>query len=424
MILSRRIRFSLSLFLLAAFGGAGAAQAQSPTPVTSIVNSNQDTTLQVGYNGSLLMQGTFINDGTENDSIPAEGAGTRLIWYPAKAAFRAGRIGRRLGKDDVWDADSTGDYSVALGLDTKATAYATMAIGDGTEATDLRATAMGSQTTASGQVATAMGSNTTADGIASTTMGSQTAANGNQSTAMGFDTEANSRQATAMGNQTLADGFAATAMGSLTGAFTLGSLSVGTCNSANRSADNTLFVVGNGTRGANSCDSFSDAFTVDESGSAKASSHDTFSDRRLKTGVEPLSKGVLKALRDIDPVRYQFKDQSTHPSGEQVGLIAQDVRKKFPSLVSKGAGGYLSLAYPKMTAVLLKGIQEQQAELETKKQEIANLKAENEEIKERLAALERQHSSALPAGLAGPLGLAVLFGLGGLGIGLLWRRRA
>jgi hypothetical protein len=257
-------------------------------------------------------------------------------------------------------------------------------------------------------------------------MGSQTAANGNQSTAMGFDTEANSNQATAMGDQTLADGFAATAMGSLTGAFTLGSLSVGTCNSANRSADNTLFVVGNGTRGANSCDSFSDAFTVDESGSAKASSHDTFSDRRLKTGVEPLSKGVLKALRDIDPVRYQFKDQSPHPSGEQIGLIAQDVREEFPSFVSKGAGGYLSLAYPKMTAVLLKGIQEQQNQLEKKQAQIDSLETRVdrlESLQKRVAELESRSGGSLLAGLPGSRLLLGLL-LGGLvGAGLIWRRR-
>lgn len=87
--------------------------------------------------------------------IPIEGEGTRLMWYPGKAAFRAGRI-----EDTEWDDANIGNYSVA----------------------------MGSSTTASGNVSTAMGENTTASGIASTAMGFNTTSTSNSSTAMGSST--------------------------------------------------------------------------------------------------------------------------------------------------------------------------------------------------------------------------------------------
>jgi len=216
-------------------------------------------------------------------------------------------------------------------------------------------------------------------------------------------------------------------MGIGTAAATDQSLSIGECNSANASADGTLFAVGTGDYdfGSDNCTSRGDAFTVDTGGSATASSHDTFSDRRLKTAIEPLGEGVLRKLANLRPVRYQFENQSTHPSGEQLGLIAQNVRKEFPALVSEGADGMLSLAYPKLTAVLLKGLQEQQAQLEKKDEKIAELQEAQKQIRNRLAALESQARPAA-AGWVGsvPLRGLVLLMIGGvLGAGLLHLRR-
>jgi hypothetical protein len=188
------------------------------TPTTTIQNGNGNTRLQLNYNGSLLAPGTFINDGTENDSIPATGAGTRMMWYPAKAAFRAGRVGA-VKDGSQWDATKVGRSSVAFGVDTKASSYATMA--------------MGVETSASGYAATAMGDKATATGYA----------------------------ATATGNETAASGIAATAMGNNTTAVNDQSLSIGRYNSANTSADGTLLAAGNGE-----FDSRSDALVLKQNG--------------------------------------------------------------------------------------------------------------------------------------------------------------
>jgi len=225
--------FLLFSFLVGLFGAPRVAPAQHPTAVTSIVNSAQDTTLEVNSNGSLLAPGSYLNDGSENDSIAVEGAGTRMMWYPAKAAFRAGRVGAASGWEDVWDANNIGVHSVAFGVDTRA----------------------------SGNGATAMGDRTRALGDGATAMGNRTIASGNGAMAAGFGTVASGSQATAMGARTEALGLQATAMGFETIAATGSSLSIGLFNSANMTEDNSLFVVGNGSSGDRS-----DALILDFSG--------------------------------------------------------------------------------------------------------------------------------------------------------------
>jgi hypothetical protein len=285
--------------------------AEAQTPVTSILNGGSGTALEVSYSGGLLAPGKFAdpsNYSAPSDSILAEGAGTRLMWYPEQAAFRVGRVGLISGKGDVWDADSVGFNSMALGVDTKANDFAATAMGFGTTASSEVATAMGEETTASGSDATAIGSGTTASGIVATAMGTKTTASGAEATAMGLRTTAATGQ----------------------------SLSIGAYNSANTSADNTLFVAGNGSVSS----SRSDALVLKESGNLTISGTLTeSSDRRLKTQVEPIGDGILQKLGDLHPVRYKFRNQQTHPSGEQIGLIAQDVREEFPALVTEGSAG-------------------------------------------------------------------------------------
>jgi hypothetical protein len=241
---------------------------------------------------------------------------------------------------------------------------------------------------------------------------------------MGNQTTASGSEATAMGINTIASGNAATVMGDSTIAATDHSLSIGQFNSANTSTDNTLFVAGNG-----SLYSRSDALVLDQSGNLTISGTLTeSSDRRLKTSIRPLKDETLAKLSRLRPVRYQFKNQETHPSGEQIGLVAQDVRTEFPALVSGENGDALSLSYSKFTAVLLKGLQEQQRQIDAQKTKIATLHAENDAIKtrqknlrKRLAALEAQ-SGSLPAGTPPVSGL--LLAVMVLGAGALWYARS
>jgi trimeric autotransporter adhesin len=167
--------------------------------------------------GGFVARGTF-----ERGTIPATGEGVRLMWYPRRAAFRAGYAdGTR------WDDANVGGYSVATGYSTTASGSTSTAMGYFTTASADYSTAMGFGTTASGQSSTALGYYptasghysiaagyfTTASGSASTAMGNGTVASGGSSTAMGFGTTASGASSIALGSGTRASGANSTAMG-------------------------------------------------------------------------------------------------------------------------------------------------------------------------------------------------------------------
>ena len=152
----------------------------------SLLHVEAGTSLTKG----LLITGTFNGIAT----VPNLGAGSRLMFYPGKAAFRAGFV-----NSNQWDDLLVGQYSVAMGNNTTASGN--------------YSTAMGFNTTASGNYSTAMGFNNTASGNYSTAMGLNTKANGDYSTAMGYLTSANGDYSTAIGHTTTASGLHSTSMG-------------------------------------------------------------------------------------------------------------------------------------------------------------------------------------------------------------------
>jgi hypothetical protein len=160
-----------------------------------------------------------------NPSI--SGAGRRMMWYPDKAAFRAGYVNA-----NRWNKDSIGVYSIAMGYDTKASGVVSTAIGQETTASSDGATALGFRTTASASSSTAMGYQTTASGLSSTAMGHQTTAGGSSSIAMGYLAIAGGHYSTAMGYQTIAMGQYSTVLGYQTTASGISSTAMGGQTSA------------------------------------------------------------------------------------------------------------------------------------------------------------------------------------------------
>jgi hypothetical protein len=131
------------------------------------------------------------------------------MWYPGKAAFRAG-----LANGGEWDDMNVGRFSVALGHGARASGDGgSTALGEATTASGITSTALGEGTMASGQASTAMGVSTTASGANSTAVGDYTVASGQDATALGARTIASGQVSTAMGDATTASGVDATAMG-------------------------------------------------------------------------------------------------------------------------------------------------------------------------------------------------------------------
>jgi hypothetical protein len=104
------------------------------------------------------------------------------------------------------------------------------------------------------------------------------------------------------------------------------------------------------------------------------------SDERLKTNVKEIN-GALKKVEQLRGVTFEWNESSKdvagiEPGKKQLGVIAQDVEKVLPELVSTDDDGYKSVDYSKLTAVLIQAVKE--------------LHSENESLKKRLYALEQK----------------------------------
>lgn len=129
------------------------------------------------------------------------------------------------------------------------------------------------------------------------------------------------------------------------------------------------------------------------------------SDEKLKREIKGLEKATERIMA-LHPISYQFREreypQMQLPNGPQLGFIAQEVEAVLPELITDNKHPKLAKAwdeegnpteyYPSvdfkgvnylgLIPVLTKATQEQQ-------EEILNLRAENEALKDRLARLER-----------------------------------
>jgi len=149
-------------------------------------NSSRSNALTVYKNGALAgkrFDPLLTDPGVI--PVPLSGAGTRMMWYTEKSAFRVGTV-----SGTQWDANNIGTWSFASGYNTKANGLYSTALGNNTTASGQSSTALGQLTTASGDYSTTLGTQTTASGVASTAIGLETAASGNFSTAIGNSTAA------------------------------------------------------------------------------------------------------------------------------------------------------------------------------------------------------------------------------------------
>ena len=312
---------------------------------------------------------------------------------------------------------ATGDSSVAFGLNSTASGGASTSMGNGTEASGNSSTAMGQGSVASGDFSTAMGINTLSNGQGSTAMGSSTVASGLDSTAMGFDSEATGDGSIAMGVNTTASGGGSTAMGentiasggtSLSTGFQTessgpysatfgvnsiaqgntsaamgygtiasdyGSLVIGvnnlmgstlTSNANNIDLDNTAFVIGNGA----DANSRSDALVVKFDGTTTISGDlNVNSDARLKANIISLGATLSKVLQ-IDGKSYTMKKDKNEK--QKIGLLAQDIEKVFPELVSE-SNGIKSVNYQGIVPILINALKEQDEKMKVQQSQIDKL---------------------------------------------------
>jgi len=94
------------------------------------------------------------------------------------------------------------------------------------------------------------------------------------------------------------------------------------------------------------------------------------SDLRLKRDVQGLELGLDEVMR-LRPVSYEWANRG---DDRRLGLIAQEVRDVVSEVVYEAEGGMLGVAYESLVPVLVKAIQEQQADIERLSGELEELR--------------------------------------------------
>lgn len=116
-------------------------------------------------------------------------------------------------------------------------------------------------------------------------------------------------------------------------------------------------------------------------GTVSAVAYSSTSSARYKKNVETLTK-ASQAVEKLRGVRFDWKDNGK----QSIGLIAEEVAKVFPELVEFDKGQANGVNYPALVAVLVEALKEQQAKIDTAKEQ---QQAELRTVTERLAKLER-----------------------------------
>jgi trimeric autotransporter adhesin len=344
---------------------------------------------QTSING-LVARGTF-GSGT----IPTIGPGTRMMWYPGKAAFRAGYV-----TSTQWDDANVGEFSTAMGYNSTAWGYST-AMGYSAFASGFASTAMGYAATTIGLYSTAMGEFTTASGDVSTAMGDHTTASGAGSTAMGSRTTASGAGSTAMGDHTTASGDYSTAIGAYAstseisrlgeiqhaGAFVYGDASTVSTSSLVRASADNQFVV----RAAGGTTFYSNAaMTIGVSLAANGASWAMVSDRNRKEDFRDINgEEILHKLAALPVTSWRYKNDDS--GNRYIGPMAQD----FHALFGLGTDTTIAtLDVDGVTFAGIKALERRTADLQTENnalgQRTADLQAENTALRDQLGLLMRR----------------------------------
>jgi hypothetical protein len=154
---------SLTLGLLVAtfFANAQNVGIGTPTPdTTALLHVHLGTSTTHGF----LVTGTVNGSAT----IPNLGTGSRMMFYPGKAAFRAGYV-----DGTHWDNANVGAFSTAMGINTIASGDFSTAIGFITTASAYSSIAIGSVAQANSVYSLAIGESVTANSWNSISLGRQ-----------------------------------------------------------------------------------------------------------------------------------------------------------------------------------------------------------------------------------------------------------
>jgi hypothetical protein len=272
--------------------------------------------------------------------IPQTGTGERMMWYPYKAAFRAGGV-----SGSQWDDSDIGFYSAAFG-------YSTIARG-------IYSLAGGYQSLAQGSGGVGLGYIVNSNGAGAVALGYRSTADANYSVAIGRAASTNGQA----GAIVITDG--------------------STSDSVEASAQNQFSLRAAGGIRLYTNSTKTTGVTMNAGGSA----WNVLSDRNRKENVLAIGgEDVLARLRNVPVTTWNYISEGRQV--RHIGPMAQDWHAAFgfnadPLTINQGDFDGVNLAAVK---ALDARTQAQQARIETLERENADLRARLERIEAALAA--------------------------------------
>lgn len=207
--------------------------------------------LHVADSAVLFSGATATPPLTTTINPPIQGSGSRMMWFPALGAFRAGYV------DGVqWDRDSIGSLSFATGYNTMAKGKASTSLGAFTTAVGDYSTSLGFGALASGLLSISMGNGTIANDVSTISMGTASIAQSPGAISIGSTDTASGLYSIGMGYGVHAIGDYAVSIGRFIKSKAYGGMVIGMYNDitdtplpSTPSAGDRVFQIGNGTSG-------------------------------------------------------------------------------------------------------------------------------------------------------------------------------
>lgn len=100
----------------------------------------------------------------------------------------------------------------------------------------------------------------------------------------------------------------------------------------------------------------------------------SLSDKNLKDNIVKLDH-CLSSILAINPVRFTWNEKQSTYAGEDIGLIAQEIKEICPEVVQERENETLAIRYEKLVPVLVGAIQEQQNKIDFLEQQIQEIKS-------------------------------------------------
>lgn len=95
-------------------------------------------------------------------------------------------------------------------------------------------------------------------------------------------------------------------------------------------------------------------------GTLSATKFTSLSDKSQKTDIEPILN-ALEIIKELQGVKYRLIDT---PDELSIGVIAQEIEKVLPEVVSTDSNGLKSVSYGNIVGLLIEAIKEQQVLIE------------------------------------------------------------